>query len=312
MARPIARTWFASAAAALSLLSLPACSGTAGQASQAGAAGHVEVRAADGLVTIPHTPRRVVSVSPSATEDLYAVGAGGQVAAVDSYSTYPRSAPRTSLSSDKPNVEAIAGYDPDLVIVAEDTGGVIAQLRKLHVPALLEPPAANLNVVYEQLEQIGQATGHAGRAASVVARMKREVAAIVHGVPRPARPIDVYHELDQTLYSASSRTFVGQAYSLLGLRNIADAAKGSGEYPQLSNEYVIASDPSLIVLADTVCCGQSAATVAARPGWREIAAVRDGHVLQVQDAVASQWGTRFVEFLRAVAGEVRKIERQGR
>jgi iron complex transport system substrate-binding protein len=315
VARPIARTRFASAAAALALLSvlvLSACSGTAGQASQTPAAGPVEVRAADGLVTIPRTPRRVVSVSPSATEDLYAVGAGGQVVAVDSYSTYPSSAPRTSLSSDKPNVEAIAGYDPDLVIVAEDAGGVIAQLRKLHIPALLEPPAPNLNVVYEQLEQIGQATGHAARAASVVARMKREVAAIVRGVPRPAHPIDVYHELDQTLYSASSRTFVGQAYSLLGLRNIADAAKGSSEYPQLSNEYVIASDPSLIVLADTVCCGQSAATVAARPGWREIAAIRDGHVLGVQDAVASQWGPRFVEFLEAVAGEVRKIERQGR
>jgi ABC-type Fe3+-hydroxamate transport system substrate-binding protein len=309
MATSIPRTWFALAAAALSLT---ACSNTAPRSDTGGGSDPVRVRAADGVVTIPHTPRRIVSVSPTGTEDLYAVGAGGQVVAVDSYSTYPSSAPRTGLSSDKPNVEAIARYRPDLVIVAEDTGGVVAQLRKLHVPALLEPPAASLSAVYEQIEQIGQATGHARNAAGVVGEMKRQVAAIVRGVPRPSRPISVYHELDQTLYSASSRTFVGQVYSLLGLRNIADQAKAASDYPQLSKEYVIASDPSLIVLADTVCCGQRAATVAARPGWRDIAAVRDGHVLEVDDAVASQWGPRFVLFLRAVAGEVEKIERQPR
>ena len=88
-------------------------------------------------VDIPHQPRRIVSLSATATEDLYAVGAGDQVVAVDSYSTYPPKAPRTRLSGYEPNVEAIANYRPDLVVVAEDTSDVVAQLGKLGIPVLV-------------------------------------------------------------------------------------------------------------------------------------------------------------------------------
>ena len=77
-------------------------------------------------MTIPHQPTRIVSLSPTATEDLYAVGAGKQVVAVDSYSTYPPQAPRTKLSGFTPNVEAIAKYRPDLVVVADDTNHIVA------------------------------------------------------------------------------------------------------------------------------------------------------------------------------------------
>jgi iron complex transport system substrate-binding protein len=142
--------------------------------------------------------------------------------------------------------------------------------------------------------------------------MRRQVAAIVSSVPRPHPPLTVYHELEQDFYSATSHTFIGQMYSLLGLRNIADKAGGSNPYPQLSDEYILASDPDLIVLADTVCCGQNAKTVAARPGWNTITAVKDGAVLGVNDSIASQWGPRIVLFLRAVADEVIRIERRER
>jgi cobalamin transport system substrate-binding protein len=269
-----------------------------------------KVKAANGTVTIPHKPQRIVSLSATATEDLYAVGAGGQVVAVDSYSTYPPKAPRTKLSGYTPNVEAIAGYRPDLVIVAEDTNHIVAQLGKLHVPALVEPAAKDLNAAYGEIEQLGQATGRPGGARRAVAKMKGEIATTVASVPKPSKPLSVYHELDQTYYSATSQTFIGQIYTLLGLRNIADRAKGSGEYPQLSAEYVIAADPDLIVLADTVCCKQSVATLAARPGWGKIAAVRNGDVVPVDDSIASQWGPRVVLFVRRIANAVGSLEEQ--
>lgn len=270
------------------------------------------VRAANGAVKIASRPPRIVSLSATATEDLYVVGAGHQVVAVDSYSTYPKQAPRTSLSGFSPNVEAIAKYRPALVIVSDDTSHIVSQLGRLGMAVLVEPPANTLSDAYAEIEQIAQATGHAAAGAGVVSSIRRQIAAIARSVPRPKSPLAVYHELDQTFYSASSRTFIGQIYSLFGLKNIADSATGSGTYPQLSSEYIIASDPNLIVLADTVCCGQSMTTVAARPGWSNIAAVKSGAVLAVDDSVASEWGPRIVLFAKAVAGAVKGLEAQAR
>jgi iron complex transport system substrate-binding protein len=261
-----------------------------------------------GAVTILHRPSRIISLSASATEDLYAVGAGKQVVAVDSYSTYPKNAPRTKLSGFTPNVEAIAGYQPDLVVVSDDTNHIVAELGKLHIPALVEPPPANLLGAYAQIDQIARATGHQAAAERVVATIRHRVTMVVRSVPRPRRPLTVYHELDQTYYSATSDTFIGQMYALLGLHNIADKAKASSDYPQLSAEYIIASNPDLIVLADTVCCGQTRATVADRPGWANINAVKIGEVVPVNDSIASEWGPRIVLFLKAVAAAVKRLE----
>jgi iron complex transport system substrate-binding protein len=300
---------------AVAAVALSACGGGNGQSAATAAAESGFPRtvvAANGRVRVSREPQRIVSLSPSATEDLYAAGAGGHVVAVDSYSIYPPKAPRTKLSGYEPNLEAIADYRPDLVVVAEDTSHIVAQLGKLGIPVLVEPPASDLNAAYGEIEGIGEATGHPEGAHRAVAKMKRQVAAIAASVPKPRKPLSVYHELDQTYYSATSHTFIGQIYKLLGLRNIADGATGSGEYPQLSAEYVIASDPDLIVLADTVCCKQSAATVAARPGWGETAAVRDGEVVPVEDSFASEWGPRIVLFAKKVAGAVKRLERSSR
>jgi len=257
-------------------------------------------------------PTRIVSLSPSATDDLFAVGAGKQVVAVDSYSTYPKQAPVTKLSAYTPNVEAIVKYKPDLVVLSGDTNRIVEQLAKVHVKTLIEPAAVKLSDVYTEIEQIGKATGHTPGARAVVARMKKQVAAILKSVPRPSTPFTVYHELDQTYYSATSHTFIGQLYTLLGLKNIADKAGGASDYPQLSDEYIIASNPDLIVLADTVCCGQNLKTVAARPGWNTINAVKHGDVVAIDDSIASQWGTRVINFLRAIASAVRTLEAQAR
>lgn len=271
-----------------------------------------QVAAANGTVSIPHQPSRIVSLSPAATEDLYAVGAGGQVVAVDPYSTYPSQAPRTTLSGFQPNVEAIAGYRPDLVVISDDTNHIAAQLGRLQIPVLVEPAPANLDGAYAEIEQIAQATGHAGNARTVIAGVKQQVDAIVRSVPPPAKPLTVYHELDQNYYSANSNTFIGQMYTLLGLKNIADTGGGSSDYPQLSAEHIVAKNPDLIVLADTVCCGQTARTVEARAGWTNISAVKTHSILSVDDTIASEWGPRIVDFLRTIAGALQTLERQSR
>jgi iron complex transport system substrate-binding protein len=265
------------------------------------------VKASNGVL-LAADPRRIVSLSAASTEDLYAAGAGGAVVAADEYSTYPPSAPRTKLSGFSPNVEAIAKYTPDLVVISQNINHLESQLAALHIPVLLEPAPGNLAAAYDQILQLGAATGHTSQAAAVVARMRSRVGSIIASVKRESPPLRVYHELDQTYYSASSESFIGQLYELLGLRNIADEGKKAGAYPQLSSEYVIASDPELIVLADTVCCGQSLATLAKRPGWSRIAAVSHHDVLAVNDTVASEWGPRIVLFLGQVANEVSKAE----
>jgi iron complex transport system substrate-binding protein len=267
----------------------------------------VSVTAANGKVTVTRKPRRIVSLSPTATEILYAIGAGTQVIAVDDQSDYPKNAPRTKLSGFTPNVEAIAGYKPDLVVTSFDAKGLVAALRKLRITVVLHPPAATLTDAYRQMGQLGKLTGNREQAGSLVARMQKRIREIV-AVAKPRRSLSVYHELGPDFYSATSATFAGRVYTLFGLSNIADAADAtSSDYPQLSPEYIVSRNPDLIVLADSVCCGQTPATVAARPGWSRVAAVRTGSIVRVDDSIASRWGPRIVNFVRAVATALRRL-----
>ncbi len=251
-----------------------------------------------------HHYRRIISLSPTVTEDLFAFGAGKQVIAVDNQSNYPKRAPRTSLSGFTPNVEAIAGYHPDLVLISYDPGNFGSQLKKLGIKVVNIAAASNLKQAYDEILQLGRLTGHVKGAKAVVHSMRKHLAAIVRSVPATRRHLRVYHELDPTYYSATSATFIGSIYKLFGFRDIADAASGAaaaGGYPQLSGEYIIAKDPQIIVLADTRCCQQSYATVSSRPGWSTIAAVQHHRVVSANDDVASRWGPRIVQFARTVA-----------
>ena len=253
-------------------------------------------------------PHRIISLSPTMTEDLFAIGAGKQVIAVDDQSNYPRRAPRTTLSGFTPNVEAIAGYHPDLVLISYNPSGFASQLRKLGIKVVFVPAANDLKQAYREILRLGRLAGHSKGANGVVRSMKTRLAAIIRSVPASRRHLRVYHELDPTYYTATSNTFIGSIYTLFGFRDIADAAGAAAgtAYPQLSAEYIVQQNPQLIVLADTRCCGQSAASVAARPGWSTIAAVQHHRVVGVGDDIASRWGPRIVEFAAAVA----KIARQ--
>jgi iron complex transport system substrate-binding protein len=255
------------------------------------------VTAGNGAVTIKAKPGRIVSLSPTATEDLYAVGAGSQVVAVDQDSDYPAGVPKTSLSGLTPNIEAIAKYDPSLVIASEDSGGLVAGLAKLGVPVLIEPAVATLGGAYDQIEQIGDVTGHASQGVTVVKGMQTQIEHEVQTFGGPTN-MSYYWELSANpFYSATSSTFIGQIVGLFGLTNIADAADkpADGGYPELSQEYIVSAMPQIIFLADSQAAdgGQTAAIVEKRPGWSVIPAVQHGEVIALpNDDIASRWGPR--------------------
>jgi iron complex transport system substrate-binding protein len=303
----VLRTTFVLIAAALAALALSVAGASGGSA--ATSAFPVTVVGSSGPVTVSKRPARIVSLSPTATETLYAIGAGPQVVAVDDQSDHPKAAPRTSLSGFTPNVEAIAGYRPDLVVLSYDANGLVAALGRLGITVLHQDGAKSFKGAYQQIRQLGKVTGRDARAAKLVSGMKRKLAAIVAEAKRGRQGLTVYHELDPTLYSASSKTFIGQVYTSLGLRNIADQAADpfNTGYPQLSAEYVVSASPDLIVLADTVCCGQKPSTVGARPGWDRISAVRTGSIVRIHDSIASRWGPRIVNFYRAMASALARL-----
>ena len=253
-------------------------------------------------------PERIVSLSPTATEMLFAIGAGDQVVAVDDQSNYPpeAAAKSTDLSGFEPNVEAIASYEPDLV-VHDGTTGLGDSLDTLGIANWVGAAATTFDDIYTQIEQLGVATGHVAEAAELVAQMQADLDAAVAAVPVFEIAPSYYHELDPTFYSITSNTFIGQIYGLFGLRNIADTAEGGSDYPQLSAEFLISQDPDLIFLADTKCCGESVDTVGARPGWESLRAVTGGHVIELDDDVASRWGPRVVELVQLIGDSVAAI-----
>jgi iron complex transport system substrate-binding protein len=293
-------------------LALTACGGesSAGQEDAASPSGAQEqafpvtVTGDNGELTLDEQPESIVSMSASATEMLFAMGAGTQVEAVDSTSTYPEDAPVTDLSAFSPNAEAIAGYQPDLVVLSDDLNGIVDALDALSVPTLLLTAPETLEDSYEQFQTLGEATGHADDAAKVVQDVQERIDAAVESAAE-AEGMSVYHELDPSFYTASSSTFIGSVYRLFGLENIADEAPGAETgYPQLSAEYVVGAAPDLIVLADTVCCEQSAETLAQRPAFDTVPAVQEGRVLAANDDIASRWGPRVADFAESIAETV--------
>ena len=130
--------------------------------------------------------------------------------------------------------------------------------------------------------------------------MRADIDAAIAGVTVEGSPT-YYYELDNTYYSVTSNTFVGQIFSLFGLSNIADGVEEGNDYPHLSAEVIVSADPDFIFLADTKCCGQTAETVAARDGWGTMKAVTSGKVIELDDDVASRWGPRVVELVQSIA-----------
>ena len=255
--------------------------------------------------TIDARPTAIVSLSPTATEMLFAIGAGPQVVAVDEYSYYPEEAPVTDLSGFTPNLEAIVAYEPDLVVVTDDIDGIVAALQGVDIPTLVLPGAQRVQDAFDQVRLLGDVTGMTAEAEAVASEMETEIASLVAGVEGTSEPLTYYHELGSdgggSFYSVTSETFIGEVFGTFGLENVADPADGDGfGYPTLSVEFIIDADPDLIFF--TNCCGDTPETIAARPGWDSITAVDTGAMYELDDDLSSRWGPRLVEFFRLVAG----------
>ena len=256
-------------------------------------------------------PGRIVSISTVATEILFAIGVGDRVIAVDAQSNYPAEAPITDLSGFEPNIEALIGFQPDLVILSYDPGDVVAGLEAAGVATLLHGAPHTIADTYSQIEDLGAVTGNEEAATALVADMRAEIADLADSVESRDEPLSYYHELDETLYTVTSSTFIGEVYALAGLVNAADPADADGSawgYPQVSAEYILDADPDLIFLADTRCCAQNAMTIAARPGWENLTAVNTGRIVELDDDVASRWGPRIVDFLRIIVDAVNSVD----
>ena len=256
-----------------------------------------------GELKIDKRPEKIVSLSPAATEMLFAIGAGDQVTAVDDNSNYPPEAPKSGLSGFQPNAEAIAAKNPDLVVLSNDINKIVDQLGQLKIPVYLAAAPKELPDTYQEIGELGAITGHQEEAAALVRKMTADVADAMRTVPQRASRPTYYYELGEELYSATSKTFIGSLFTMAGLDNIADPADADGSkggYPQLSEEFIVKADPDFVFLADTKCCGQSAATVKARSGWAGLTAVKQDQIVPLDDDIASRWGPRIVELLKII------------
>ncbi len=266
----------------------------------------VEVERSDGeVLRLDKPPSRVVSLSPAVTEIIYAIGAEDALAAVDRYSDYPAEAaafePR--LDAFEPNVEAIAGLDPDLVIVESDVDGLVGALDRLGIPTLyisISTDITTLDQVVEQVRLYGHVFGRESDTEALAASMEERIAAVtgaLEDVEEGGGP-RVFHELDATLYSAAPDSFVGDFYRLLKAQNIAEGA--DTPYPQLSNEVIVERDPEVIILADEGF-GESPDTVKARAGWQNVSAVVNGRIYGIDPNIVSRPGPRVAEALEQLA-----------
>jgi iron complex transport system substrate-binding protein len=255
-------------------------------------------------------PQRIISLSPSATEDLFAIGAGSQVLAVDDLSNFPSSAPMSKLSAFTPNVEALVSYKPDLVILnstATKAEDVRKQLTKLGVLVYWELSPVSLNDAYKEISDLGKITSRVKEANTVISGMKSRIATAIT-THRKGKSVTIFHELDNTLYSATSDTFIGSVYKSFNLNNIADAAASADSYgyPQLNSEYIVKVNPRIIYLADAEY-GESFKSVSSRPGWKNITAVRKKQVVILPTDIPSRWGPRLADFYEFIGQTLAKL-----
>ncbi len=259
----------------------------------------VTVDTPGGEVRIEQQPERIVSLSPSATEILFAIGAGDQVEAVDSFSTYPKGTPLTDLSGFEPNVEAVAGYQPDLVVASNDANDLVASMEKLGVPVLINPAPATIEAGYDGMAALGQATGRIDETAAAgqrPAHRGRRRAGARRPTSRSGSTTSSTTPTTPPAPTGSSATSTPR----WAPTNIADEAdRTKSGYPQMTEEAIIEADPELIVITDQVA--YTAEDVANRPGWGDVTAVKNDDIVTVDADIASRWGPRLPQLITVVA-----------
>ncbi len=260
------------------------------------------VEVTDGLgrtVTIDAPPEAIISLSAGHTETLYAIGAGDQVTSVDNTSNCPTAATALpQIDAYNVSVEAIVAQSPDMVILFFDPGDLVTTLeQQLGVPILMMSAPEDMASIYAGIETLGDATGHAAESADLVTAMQEQIEAVAD--PDAADPPTFFHELDNTYYTVGPGSFIDDIYTLLGAENIA--APTGDAFPQLDAEFIIQSEPDVIILADE-SYGESLDTVSARAGWDAIPAVVNERVYGIDPDIASRPGPRLAELAQTLAG----------
>jgi iron complex transport system substrate-binding protein len=246
-------------------------------------------------VRLERMPERIISLSPGATEVLFAIGAGDRVVATDRFSDFPEAATRLpKIEYSNPSPEAALALSPDLVIMATRQQQQVAQFRELGMTVFFAREAADLGQVYDSIELLGRLTGHEAEAANVVASMRRDIDAVTRAIEGVTQGPRVFVEISPTLSTASPSTFIGGMIGLLKGRNIAP--DGTVAFPQLTAEAVLAADPEVVILTHP----GTPSEVAARPGWNGVAAVQAGRVISVDPNVVTRPGPRLPEGIRAL------------
>ena len=263
---------------------------------------------------VTQSPSCIVSLSPSATATLYAIGAGSQVGAVDADSTYPAQAEVLALKDKinplNPSAEAIGSIcpgksKPSLVVISYNANSIQQKLMALGVNVVVQSAPSTLNGAYAQITQLGQLSGHSSEAAKLTSSMKKAIKAAIASIPaHPSKKLTVFYEVGvKPYYSLTSQTFVGSLLKSLGTVNIADEVATSADagYPSLSAEYILSSNPKLIFTAD----GQTKSQVNARTGFTKDSAAANGAVASLNPNVASEWGPQLPELMKSLASAVR-------
>jgi iron complex transport system substrate-binding protein len=266
----------------------------------------------DGLgrtVTLNGPVQRIVSLAPSNTEILFAIGAGKQVVGRDQLSDFPEEAKAvTDIGStfDALNTELIVAQKPDLVLAAEiNTPEQVKQLENLGLTVYYLKNPTTLEGMYDNLQLVAQMTGHTVESTKLVDSLKARVEAVDKKIAPLSSRFSVFYELDATdpakPFTAGKGTFITLLIDRAGGYNIASDIDG---YPQMSLEQVVAADPAFIILGDARY-GTTPESIAQRPGWENISAVKNGHVLPFNDDLVSRPGPRLVEALEELAKMLR-------
>lgn len=256
-------------------------------------------------VEIAKAPQRLVSLAPSNTEILFALGLGDKVVGVTDFCDYPEEAKAIEkVGGIEPNLEKIVDLDPDLVLAI---GGSPAQvekateMEKLDLTVLVLEPG-DIEGIMANIELVGKAVGAEKEASELVAQMRKRFDDITAKAKGAESKPKVFFELDATdpskPYTPGPGSFIDALITLAGGSNVGAGAKM--QWAQLSTEEIIAQDPEVIVLGDANY-GVTAEMVKERPGWSVITAVKNDAIYPIDDVLVSRPGPRIIDGLEALA-----------
>lgn len=268
-----------------------------------------QIEVLDGLgkeIRLKAPAKTIVTLSPPITEMLFSIGAGDQVVARDSFSDYPAEAldlPDISGGFSDYDLEAILALKPDLVIAGGiNTPELVQSLEELGLTAYYLSNPATLEEMFATLRALGTISGHEKEAERLAMDLEARVKAVDAALAEAGKPVTVFYELDATdpakPYTPGPGSFYSHLLRRAGAENLGD--KLGSEWAQASLEFLLVSDPQFILLGDAMW-GVTPDSLAQRPGWEALSAVKEGHVLPFDDNLLARIGPRQVDGLEALA-----------